>query len=247
MRSDSNFSLFWEKVTKIADTLDVSAPHLPRRRKVPRRLEVGSADGDFPATPEDHYRHIYFQAIDLIIACINDRFNQTGYQTYRNVQDLLLKAARGEDYKTHFDFVTHFYGSDFNPQLLSTQLQVLSTNLIVDPASNIVLSDVIEFFRTLTPAKQDLLSEVCVLLRLLLVMPASNAVSERSFSALRRVKTYLRSTMNQDRLNHLMILHIHRELTDKLNLIEMANEFISGNEHRLTVFGTFKPTDYPTK
>ena len=212
LRSDSNFSLFWEKVTKIADTLDVSAPHLPRRRKVPRRLEVGSADGDFPATPEDHYRRIYFQAIDLIIACINDRFNQTGYQTYRNVQDLLLKAARGEDYKTHFDFVTHFYGSDFNPQLLSTQLQVLSTNLIVDPASNIVLSDVIEFFRTLTPAKQDLLSEVCVLLRLLLVMPASNAVSERSFSALRRVKTYLRSTMNQDRLNHLMILHIHREV-----------------------------------
>ena len=67
-------------------------------------------------------------------------------------------TARGEDYKTHFDFVTHFYGSDFNPQLLSTQLQVLSTNLIVDPASNIVLSDVIEFFRTLTSAKQDLLS-----------------------------------------------------------------------------------------
>ena len=45
-RSDSNFSLFWKKVTMIADTLDVSAPQLPCCRKVPRRLEVGSADGD---------------------------------------------------------------------------------------------------------------------------------------------------------------------------------------------------------
>ena len=34
-----------------------------------------------------------------------------------------------------------------------------------------------------------------------LVMPASNAMSECSFSTLRRVKSYLRSTMRQDRLN----------------------------------------------
>ena len=106
-----------------------------------------------------------------------------------------------------------------------------------------MLSDVIYFFKTLTPAKQDLLSEVCTLLRLLLVTPASNAVSKRSFSALRRVKTYLRSTMNQERLNHLMMLHIHRELTDQLNLVETANEFICGNEHRLTLFGKFRSTD----
>ena len=37
--------------------------------------------------------------------------------------------------------------------------------------------------------------------KLILVMPATNAVSERSFSTLRRLKTWLRSTMNQDKLN----------------------------------------------
>ena len=39
-----------------------------------------------------------------------------------------------------------------------------------------------------------LLSEVCALGKLILVMPATNAVSERSFSALKPVKTYLRAT-----------------------------------------------------
>ena len=39
-----------------------------------------------------------------------------------------------------------------------------------------------------------LMSAVCKLLSLVLVMPATNAVSERSFSCLRRLKSYLRAT-----------------------------------------------------
>ena len=45
----------------------------------------------------------------------------------------------------------------------------------------------------------------------MLVMPATNAVSERSFSALKRVKAYQRSITGEGRLNHLMLLHVHME------------------------------------
>ena len=78
---------------------------------------------------------------------------------------------------------------------------------------NVLPTDVIDVIKSLTSAQKTLLSEVCTLGKLLLVMPATNAASERSFSTLRRNKTYLRSTMTQQRLNHLMILHINRELT----------------------------------
>ena len=57
--------------------------------------------------------------------------------------------------------------------------------------------------KTMSSAQKTLLSEVCTLTKLMLVMPATNAISKRSFSALRLVKTYLRSTMTQERLNHL--------------------------------------------
>ena len=40
-----------------------------------------------------------------------------------------------------------------------------------------------------------------VLVKLILVMPATNALSERSYSALRRIKNYLRSTMTQEWMN----------------------------------------------
>ncbi len=44
--------------------------------------------------------------------------------------------------------------------------------------------------------------------------------------------------MKQDRLNHLMILNIFKELTKKLDLVKVANEFISGSEHRKNFFGS---------
>ena len=39
-------------------------------------------------------------------------------------------------------------------------------------------------------------------------MPASNAVSERSFSAMRHFYTYLHTNMLQGSLNHTMVFHI---------------------------------------
>ena len=67
------------------------------------------------------------------------------------------------------------------------------------------------------------MSEECVIFCIILVMPATNAVSERSFGALRRVKSYLRSTMTQRRLNNIMVLHAHKDHTDQLLLIEVGN------------------------
>ena len=81
-------------------------------------------------------------------------------------------------------------------------------------------------------------------MRLLLVMPATNAESERSFSAVRRIKTYLRSMMSQQHLNHLMLLHVHKSYTDHLELIDVANDFIDSSEYRKHFFGSeFKLSD----
>ena len=72
------------------------------------------------------------------------------------------------------------------------------------------------------------MSEVITSVKLVLVTPTTNATSERSFSALRLVKTYLRSTITQNRLNNLMALAVHKETTDNLDLLEVANVFIVG-------------------
>ena len=46
--------------------------------------------------------------------------------------------------------------------------------------------------------------------------------------------------MTQQRLNNLMVLHVHKDITDSLKLQDIAKEFVGDSEHRLKIFGTFK-------
>ena len=49
--------------------------------------------------------------------------------------------------------------------------------------------------------------------------------------------------MTQTGLNNVMVLHVYKDLTDELNLIDIGNEFVKGSAHRETVLGTFLATD----
>ena len=93
--------------------------------------------------------------------------------------------------------------------------------------------------KSLTVGQKALHTQVIILVKLILVMPATNAVSERSFCALRRIKTFLGATMLQQRLNSIMILNVHQDKTDCLNVMSIANQFVSENERRLAIFGKF--------
>ena len=73
--------------------LDVDDPQLPRRRKAPRGFEEGSGPSEFPLSVEDENGHMYFEAIDLSLMSICNRFDQKGFQTFSNVEQLLFKAC----------------------------------------------------------------------------------------------------------------------------------------------------------
>jgi len=60
--------------------------------------------------------------------------------------------------------------------------------------------DAIDFLKS-DISHQSVLNELNKLLQIILTVPVSSCTAERSFSALRRLKTFLRSTMSQNRLN----------------------------------------------
>ena len=84
-----------------------------------------------------------------------------------------------------------------------------------------------------------MLSEVNKLLQLYLTFPVTTATAERSFSALRRLKTFLRSTMTECRLNNLFLLYVHKSMTDALDSSHIAKDFVSVNSRRINYFGKF--------
>ena len=235
---EAKFESLWRDAIDEASKLEVNEPTLPRRRKAPRNVEVGQGEGYHPETPKDHYRAIYYETLDLLIAFIKDRFDQPGYRTYVLLETLLIKAAKGDDYMEEHEVICQLYRRDVDAAKPKAQLPILSTHFTAQEAPPVTFSAILSFLKNMGNAKV-LLSEIVTIVRLILVMPATNATSERSFSALRRVKTYLRSTMCQARLNNLMLLHVHKEATDKLDLIACANDFVGSNSHRYNMFGKF--------
>lgn len=239
LRTSEKFQSFWHDILEKQTSLDVREPALPRKRKAPARFDPGNAtSASFPATVEDLYRPIYFAAFDNTVTAIQDRFKQRGYEQYQHLEALLVKGVSGEDIDAERQAVVQLWGDDFNMVTLVTQLSILEGQLRGTPRGDISLSTIIKHVVAL-PEKATFMSEVITLLKLILVAPATNATSERSFSALRRLKTYLRSTMTQERLNHCAVLHVTKEECDKLSMVDIAREFVSAKEHRSSVFGKF--------
>ena len=125
---------------------------------------------------------------------------------------------------SEFDFVISFYKDDFHPDLLHLLLALLLRDLKMKNAVRGIVTCLQffflkEYFCALTAAKRDLLSQVCSVVRLILVMPATATNATLSFSALRRVKSFLRSSKCQERLHNLMVLHVHKDdLLENLNI-----------------------------
>lgn len=53
------------------------------------------------------------------------------------------------------------------------------------------------------------------------------------------LKTFLRTTMSERRLNNLFVLYVHKSATDTLDLNSIAKEFVSINSKRMRYFGNF--------
>jgi len=162
---------------------------------------------------------------------------------YATCEQLLVKAANNENFEDELQNFTQFYGSDFDPSVLETQLNTLPFCFSPNVGNMETFRDVLKQVKAFSKGHKLVVSEVVKLLKLIMVMPATNAVSERSFSAMRRLYTYTRTNMSQNRLNNMMVLHIHKEKTDALNLLSVANEFVTESEHRLNLFGKFTELD----
>ena len=67
----------------------------------------------------------------------------------------------------------------------------------------------------------------------------SSCEAERSFSTMKRLKTYLRSTMLEERLNSLAVLNIHRDVCNKVveeDMDKLINKFAEGSGRKLYFF-----------
>lgn len=242
IRSLQEFDHFFDVTVQIAEQHAIGKPELPRNRRRPARFQEGSETHQFP-TARTYYRQMYFEACDLLCGELESRFQSQHMPPVVAMEQALLKAANGEDFCSEIDTLKDScYKNDIEWSDVSQHLPLLRD--VVSRATPDVKK--VTSIRTVCDAissnhvYKGMLSSVHLLLRLYMTIPITSATSERSFSALRRLVTYLRSSMSEKRLNNCLLLHVHKEITDSLNLTLIAKEFIEINDERRKYFGHFQ-------
>jgi hypothetical protein len=173
-----------------------------------------------------HHLPHFFEAIDTAVNGLKDRFTKSsGLQQYGKLESILLSGVVVEDAKQY---------PEINVQDLQLELAMFRRKHVINK-----VSEAVNMLSEMVPEVRAMYNQVEVLIRLLLVCPASSAEAERSFSSLRRLKTWLRSTMTERRLNSVCVCHTHQDLLDSVDLRELMAVFCSRSDVRKKLFGRF--------
>ena len=117
----------------------------------------------------------------------------------------------------------------FRVQLVTFAASLRSQIITLSSVQQVAYLLIVEY-SAMAPAFTD----VVTALLLFLTLPVTVARAERSFSKLRLIKNYLRSTMGQDRLRHLALLSIEAESAEKLQTEQIIDDFATAKSRRKT-------------
>ena len=201
-RSEAKFREIFDKTEEMIDSLGIEPIQVPHQRAPPKRYT--GAESQHIATAEEWYRAEYYKLMDSVDTQFEVRFSQRDLKVLQELENVLLTGAVSS--------VTNDY-PELDSITLKVQLSIFHSKYKVQS-----ISDAADLFRSMTVEVRGLFDQVETLLRLLLVMPVSSTEAERSFSALRRLKTWLRTTMTQARLNHAAVCHIHQDRLDSTQM-----------------------------
>ncbi|KAL4121826.1 hypothetical protein QTP88_014259 [Uroleucon formosanum] len=219
-----NFNNTWNEVDILRKQYNVSSPILPRKQKIPAKLGGGLKEVE-NTTINKHYKiNIYFAVLDNIINDMGERFEENNLYVLNCMQDILLNDMPNNN---SFKEINKMYGFDEDnlkaeTTILNRMYKTVHDQNNVQSKINFIASENYKAgFPTLTR-----------LIQLFITVPTNSASCERSFSCLRRLKTYLRTTMGQSRLNSLGILQIERERSSLIDKDEVIDKFSAAAECR---------------
>jgi hypothetical protein len=124
--------------------------------------------------------------------------------------------------KLHSNF-SHDNSSDVDVDDLLSELRVLFTL----PTETMSTIDILKFFKD-----TDCYPNVSFAYRVLLEILMTVASAEKSFLKLKLIKTYLRCSMSQERLNSLTTLSIEKDMFENIDVDVILNDFASQNARR---------------
>lgn len=231
-KAEEHFNMVWAKIEAAAEEVDT---HLIPPRRCGRQ---GNRANYATESPESYFRQaVFIPLLDHVLMDLEERFSPDVLSCF-DLPLLLpcnLTAIPEADLKQKAELlVKHFhallpYDVELSEKLLLGELTLWRQKWLAKENESHQLPQ--SSFDVLKSCDNEVYPVIHTLLSVLTTLPVSNASAERSFSALRRLKSWLRTTMSQNRLTGLALMHVHRDV--EISVDSVISRFAKSGNRRL--------------
>ncbi|XP_048539125.1 zinc finger MYM-type protein 1-like [Triticum urartu] len=236
---DTGFCNALETTKEIALEMEID-PTFRQKHQIKRKKQFDENPDDVLISSQpahESFRRKYFiPVVDQAISSLTTRFEQ--YESFQKNFGFLftsyaLKSLDEKSLKSSCSVLEAALKSgaksDINGSELYVELNLLKSFI---PNDNMGPVDILKFLKRL-----DCFPNATIAYRILLTIPVTVASAERSFSKLKLLKSYLRSTMTQERLSGLATIAIENDILEGVAYEDLIEDFVSRNAQRIARFG----------
>ena len=229
---ERHFATIWQKINDMSERVDVEI-------RLPRRCgRQGNRANYATDSAEAYFRLAVFNPLlDNVIVDLKDRFRPSVLEVFNLpwilpinlLQKPVTAAVLEQKAKELVNSFSSVLPCDSEMALLKLKGEL---ELWHKKCGKIDFKNLPESSgAVLQECDEEVYPIIHSLLLILTTLPVSSATAERSFSALRRLKTWLRSTMQEERLTGLALMLIHRDID--VNIENVINRFAKSGNRRV--------------
>lgn len=230
MRSENGLNSVITDAKELAEKLEIdpvfSDEAVIRPRKIKRQFSYEGKDEPVKSGKESFKVNFFFVILDTAINSLSERFelmknHSKNFEFLYDIKQLAEceKDAIKEKCKNLQTVLTADGKSDINGNEMLDEIIILAPMLSKDSCPETTLSYITK------NRLIDIFPNIYVALRILLTLPVSVASGETSFSKLKIIKNYLRSTLSQDRLSGMATLAIEHQILSTIEIDSVLKDF----------------------
>ncbi|KAK2637543.1 hypothetical protein Ddye_032335 [Dipteronia dyeriana] len=221
---ENGWNAFFKSVVSFCERHDIDMPNMCARYMEGRRRQKDNI------TSEQHYHfNIFNNVIDFQLMELNSRF------TDQTIELLTLSLAlnpinrfKSFDIDAICILAKNFYPQDFSQNEigdLSRQLKLYKFDVVCSSEFQNIASLSELCHRLVETRRPEHFLWIDRLICLVLTLSVSTAMTIRTFSAMKHIKTSLRKKMEDEFLANCLVVYVEREITDTIDLDSIIDEF----------------------
>ena len=205
VNTNSTYDGIYQKAVDIVAPAEMCMPRIAKHQTMRNNTPAG--------TPKLYYlQNLYYPFLDNIISQLEQRFSDHA-KTVTQLSSLLPANIATVDFRD-IEPAVILYLPLLQMPLMTVKAEFLLWQSLCQKHSEIVI-----WKRAYELCQKDVFAAIKKLLSVLATLPVSSATTERSFSALRLIKSDLRTTMTQSRLNGLCLMYKHNDISVNTDVI----------------------------